>query len=95
MLGVVASVLAVAFKRMQQLPTMLGSAVQHGKNTTHKTLESMCNAHAWPQQCWKSRAVQLDPTLLRYPSANTEKTKCWELLAQNFNRFQTLRKNSQ
>ena len=38
MLGVVACVLAVACKRMQQLPTMLGPAVHRGKDTTHKSL---------------------------------------------------------
>ena len=38
MLGVVASVLAVVCKRMQQLPTMLGLAVHRGKDTTHKSL---------------------------------------------------------
>ena len=38
MLGVVACVLAVVCKRMQQLPTMLGPAVHRGKNTTHKSL---------------------------------------------------------
>ena len=38
MLGVVASVLALVRKRMQQLPTMLGPAVHSGKDTTHKTL---------------------------------------------------------
>ena len=38
MLGVVACVLAVLCKRMQQLPTMLGSAVHRGKDTTHKSL---------------------------------------------------------
>ena len=38
MLGVVASVLAVVCKRMQQLPTMLGPAVHRGKDTTHKSL---------------------------------------------------------
>ena len=38
MLGVVASVLAVACKQMQQLPTLLGPAVNCGKDTTHKTL---------------------------------------------------------
>ena len=49
MLGVVASVLAVVYKRMQQLPTMLGHAVYRGKDTTHKTLETMCDdACAWP-----------------------------------------------
>jgi len=32
------------------------------------------------------RAVQTDPTLLRYASAITEQTKGWELLAQNKNK---------
>ena len=41
------------------------------------------------------RAVQTDPTLLRYASAITEQKKCWELLAENFDRFQTLRNNTQ
>ena len=41
------------------------------------------------------RAVQTDPTLLRYASAITEKKKSWELLAQNFEPFQTLRNNTQ
>ena len=33
--------------------------------------------------------------LLRYASAITEQKKCWELLAENFDRFQTLRNNTQ
>ena len=41
------------------------------------------------------RAVQTDPTLLRYASAITEQKKCWELLAEEFDRFQTLRNNTQ
>ena len=48
MLGVVTSVLAVVCKRMQQLPTMLGPVVHRGKDTTHKTLETMYNARARP-----------------------------------------------
>ena len=36
------------------------------------------------------RAVQTDPTLLRYSPVITEQKKCWELLAQNIDRFQTL-----
>ena len=40
------------------------------------------------------RAVQADPTMLRYASAITEQKKCWELLAQKFDRIQTLRNNS-
>ena len=41
------------------------------------------------------RAVQMDPTLLRYASAITERKKCWELLAEKFDRFQTLPNNTQ
>ena len=33
------------------------------------------------------RAVQTDPTLLRYASAITEQKKCWELLAQSLTSF--------
>ena len=40
------------------------------------------------------RAVQTDPTLLRYASAITEQKKCWELLAEKFDRFQTFPNNS-
>ena len=61
MLGVVASVLAVVCKRMQQLPTMLGPAVHHGKDTIQKTLETMCNARAWPQQWRPGPRVSLAP----------------------------------
>ena len=46
MLGVVARV-AVACKRMQQLPTMLGPALHRGKDTTHKSLLTMRNERAW------------------------------------------------
>ena len=38
------------------------------------------------------RAVQTDPTLLRYASAITEQKKCWEMFAEKFDRFQTLSK---
>ena len=41
------------------------------------------------------RAVQTDATLLRYASAITEQNKCWELLAEKFDRFQILRNNIQ
>ena len=41
------------------------------------------------------RAVQRDPTLLRHASAITEQKKCWELLAEKFDRYQTLRNNMQ
>ena len=41
------------------------------------------------------RAMQTDPTLLRYASAITKQKKCWELLAEKFDRFQTLCNNMQ
>ena len=49
--------------------------------------------NAWPQQCWKSCAN--GSNLLRYASAIREQKKCWELLAEKFDRFQTLRNNIQ
>ena len=61
-----------------------------GKDTTHtcETLETMCNVCDWPQQCWKSNSVVLWQSRM-------EQKKCWELLAQKFNCFQTLHNNSQ
>ena len=50
--------------------------------------ETVCNARAWAQQCWKSWANS-------YASVITEQKNCWELLTQNFDRFQTLCNNSQ
>ena len=41
------------------------------------------------------RAVQADPTLLRYTLVITEQKKCWELLAEKFDQFQTLCNNMQ
>ena len=41
------------------------------------------------------RAVQTDPTLLRYALVVMEQKECWESLAQNFDQFQTLWNNSQ
>ena len=72
MLGVVAFVLAVVCKRMQQLPTSLGAAVHRGKNTTHKSLQPMRNERAWPQQCWKSCANGSNIVALRFDDHGTE-----------------------
>ena len=44
----------IVCKWPQQLPSMLGLQVHRGKDTTHRTLQTMCNTCAWPQQCWKS-----------------------------------------
>ena len=61
---------------MQQLPIMLAPAVHHGKETTHKTLEyTGVMRMRGPNNV--GRAVQTDPTLLRYASVITEQKKCW------------------
>ena len=57
---------------------------------------------SWEKPCVMSvrglnnvgRAVQTDTTLLRYASAITEQKKCWELLAEKFDWFQTLHNNT-
>ena len=41
------------------------------------------------------RAVQTDPTLLRYASSITGQKECWKLLALKFDWSQTARNNSQ
>ena len=58
---------------------------------------SLCNPCAMSVRSPNNvgRAVQTDPTLFCYASAITEQTKCWELLAEKFDRFQTLRNNVQ
>ena len=71
-LGVSASVLVVFCKRMHQPPTMLGPAVHRGKDTTQKTLETMCNAGSWPQQCWKSCADGSNIVALRFGDHGTK-----------------------
>ena len=53
----------------------------------------MRNERAWPQQCWKSCANGSNIVALRFGDHGTK--KCWELLAEKFDRFQTLRNNTQ
>ena len=74
MLGVAASLLAVVCKQMQQLQAMLGPAVHRGKGMTYKTLETMCNASAWLQQCWKSCANGSKIVALRFDDQETKET---------------------
>ena len=62
MLGVVASVLVVAYKRMQQLPKVREPAVHHGKDTTHNTSETNVMRLRGPNNV--GRTVQTDPTSL-------------------------------
>ena len=87
MLGVVACVLAVVCKRMQQLPTMLGPALHRGKDKPISLCKPCIMSVCGPNNV--GRAVQTDPTLLRYASAIMEQKKFWELLAETFDRFQT------
>ena len=69
---VVASVLAVMCKQMQQLSTMLGPAVHRAKDTTHESLWSMRNERALPQQCWKSYANGSNIVALRFGDHRTK-----------------------
>ena len=88
MLGVVASVLAVVCKRVQQLLTMLGPALHLGTDTTHKTLQTMRNTRAWPEQCWKNCANGSNVVALRFCDHGTKEmlgvagSKVW--LVSNF-----------
>ena len=93
MLGVVVCVLAVVCKRTQQLPTMLGPAVHRGKDTTISLCKHCVMRVRSPNNV--GRIVQTDPTLLRYASTITEQKKCWELLSEKFDRFQSLCNNKQ
>ena len=80
MLGFVASVLAV----VRQLPTMLGPAVHRGKDTTilwRPCVMRVCGPNN------VGRAVQTDPTLLRYASAITEQKKCWSCWLKSLTGF--------
>ena len=89
MLGVIAVVLAVVCKRMQQRPTTLGPAVHRGKDTTHKTLETKCNARAWPRKFWKSCANESNIVALRFGDHGTK--EMLEVVGSNV----LLRTNSQ
>ena len=90
MLRVVSCVLAVVCKRMQQVWDL---------QCTVGRIQpiSLCNPCGMSVRGPNDvgRTVQTDPTSLRDASAITEKKKCWELLAEKFNRFQTLRNNAQ
>ena len=61
------SVLVVVCKRMQQLPTMLGPEMYRGKDTSRKTLETNLKN--------VGRAVQKDPTLVRYATLRRSRNK--------------------
>ena len=81
-------------KRMQQL--FEGPVIRRGNGTTHSTLYNCILQPSWHVRGPKNvgRAVQRDPRFLRHASAVTEQKKCKVLLAQTFDRFQTLRNNS-
>ena len=93
MLGVVVCVLAVVCKRMQRLPTMLGPAVHRERIQPISLCKPCVMSVRGPNNV--GRAVKTDATLLRYALAITEQKKCWELLAEKFDRFQTLCNNTQ
>ena len=56
----------------QKDATMLGPALHRGKETTHKTLETMFNARAPSQQCWKSCANESNIVVPRFGDHGTK-----------------------
>ena len=77
MLGVVASLLAVACKRMQQLTVGRIQPLRFWRPCVMR-LRGPNNVR---------RAVQTDPTLLYYASAITEQKKCWNCLLKSWTGF--------
>ena len=57
----------VVWKQMQYLTTMLEPAMHCGK-----TLETMCNVHAWHQQCCTSCANASNIVVLRFSDHRTK-----------------------
>ena len=91
MLKVVVYVLAVVCKRMQQQCWDLQCIVERIQPI--RLCKPCVMRVRGPNNV--GRAVQTDPTLLRHILAITEQKKCWELLAEKFDQFQTLRNNMQ
>ena len=89
-----------ACKRTQQLWTLLRQQCWELLLACSQWCVNGCNNSCKP--CKMSvrgpnsvgRAVQMDPTLFRYASAITEQKKCWELLAEKFDRFQTVQQHA-
>ena len=65
--------LVMVCKLMQQLPTILGPAVYRGRDTTYETfLNTLILSWRLRNPNNVGRAVQTDPTLLRYASMITD-----------------------
>ena len=87
-----------ACKRTQQLPTLLRQQCWNLQCIVGRIQPiSLCKPCVMSVRGPNNvgRAVQRDTTLLRYASAITEQKKCWDLLAEKFDWFQTLRNNKQ
>ena len=77
-------------------PNNLRTCSTRRKDTTHETfLNTLILSWRVRGPNNVGRALQTDPTLLRYASTITEQKKCWELFAQKFNPFQTSRYSMQ
>ena len=69
-------------------PNNVGSCMHRGTETTHRLCKPCIMRVRGPNNV--GRAVQTDLTLLPYASGITEQKKCWELLAEKFDQFQTV-----
>lgn len=84
LMGVVVFVLAVVWKRIQQLPTMLRllqyvvGRIQPVRLAGRPCVMRVC---AWPQQCWKSRVKRIQASDIIGDQRKTWK-ECWELFNQ-------------
>ena len=90
-LQVVVSVLAVVCKCMQQHWDM--QSIERRMQPLRLWRPWHGNAYAWPLQCWKSCANGSNIVAFHFSDQLTEQKRCWELSAQNFDRFQALHNN--
>ena len=84
--------LAAVCKRMQQLPTILGPVVRRGKDTTHKTLETMW-APAMLEEL--SKQIQHYCATLRRSRNKRNVGSCWLKRLIGFKPCETTPNNTQ
>ena len=77
---------------------MSGPAVHRGKDTTHRSLKTMRNERARPQQCWESCANGSNIVALRFVDNGTKEMlgmSCWLKSLTGFKLCATTRNNIQ
>ena len=90
---VMAAMLVVCKGEEQKHFSSLGTKPHFYVNSSRKNYIIVLTTNTPPT--WPPCHVVASQKLLRYASMITEQTKCWELLVQKFDPFQTLCNNSQ